>query len=330
MTSIEEAAAPAEVAAWESNGGYEPPKSMVGPIFFGALIQFVVCLGLTRSPIGEDAPRMIGGIIGTMLPAWLILYLGFGRRRDPRGWWKILLALLPATLLGLLLVAGKQATNEDAAMNSIVAAGQQMLDSDGSDLGSLSHSGATGEAGELERVVLDLLRTLAEDRRNYERDLAASGFSDTLLPTVLQDRSDVAEARRRASAGRAVIERYYSVHASRMASVPERFATADISRQARASATQGFLDSQRASNNYVAQMKALELRTADALMAVVDILARAQWRRNGEGFEFGSQADSDAFNARMSRINAVARQQEQLVSAQRRRMQSTLDSRKAR
>ena len=231
--SIEETAAPAEVEAWESGGGYEPPKSMVGPLFFGALIQFVICLGLTRSPIGEDAPRMIGGIIGTMLPTWLILYLGFGRRRDPGGWWKIVLALLPATLLGLLLVAGKQqAANEDAAMNSIAAAGQQILNTSGRDVGPLTHSGATGEAGELERVALAMFRTFAEDRQNYERELAASGFADTLSPTVLRDRSDVAEARRRAVAGRAAIERYYALHASRIASIPGRFATASISERA--------------------------------------------------------------------------------------------------
>jgi hypothetical protein len=266
-----------------------------------------------------------------MLPTWLILYLGFGRRRDPGGWWKIFLALLPATLLGLLIVGGKQqAANEDAALNSIAAAGQHILDSHGRDAGPLSHSGATGEAGELERVVLGLLRTLSEDRQNFERELAASGFAETLSPATLRDRSDVAEARRKAVAGRAAIERYYSLHASRMAGVPERFAAADISERARAAALQGFMESQRASNNYIGQMKALELETADALLSIVDILARSRWRRSGERFEFAGQAESDAFNARMSRIGAIARQEQQLESAQRRRTQSSLDSRRPR
>ena len=90
------------------------------------------------------------------------------------------------------------------------------------------------------------------------------------------------------------------------------------------------MQSQRASNNYIGRVKALELETADTLLAIVDILARGQWRRRGENFEFAGQADSNAFNAKMSRINAIAREEQQLESAQRRRTQSSLDSRRRR
>ena len=314
----------AEVPAWEHGGGFAPEKGMVAPLVAGALIQFFLCLGAEPdSTIG--GARLLGYMIGAAAPAWLILYFGFGRRRDPDGWWKIPLVIVPVTLVAVSLsMLGSRSANEDKALNSVRATSERILASEGQDAGPLVHSGATGEAGELERITLEFFRAMAEERRVFERDLAAAGFRDVLSPAGLRSRSDIPAARARVNAGRQVIDRYYSHIQSRMDNFPRSLASADLSASARDSAIRGFQQSYRDSSAYVRRMQALDEEFADTLSATLDLLARARWRWQGAQFQFERQRDLDEFDVRMNRLDAITREEEQLGRAQRERARATL------
>jgi hypothetical protein len=312
-----------EESGYEHGGGFEPERGMAKPLVIGALVQMVLALGIADQNWRGWA-EFLGRVTGTMLIPALVLYFAFGRHRDPEGWWKIPLVLWPIAFVAMLGAAGNHAVSYDRATNNLADAGRKMLASDGTDPGELKHSGTTGEAGEFERVLLAAFRTLAEDRRNYEREFTASGIQTMLAPDVLRRRADLPAARRKVEVMGEITARYRALHASRIAEFPERFRRANVSESARRDALEGFEQSLRESN--AEHIWSLEAGMIQDYAAAVTVLERGNWQRQGEQFLFSSQADLAAFNAAMSRIDSKAIEQERLIALQQQRTRASLDS----
>jgi hypothetical protein len=318
-----------EVDARDAQNGdlCDVQKTMTWPLLFAAMLQFLLAVAVPPRPeemlLDTKLSYLVGHALGEVLIIGGALYYFVGRKRDRDGWWKIPLVLLPVAFLGGMIAAGSQLDSQDAAINSIAAAGERMIATDGMDAGPGHHSGATGEAGELERVSLAIMRTVAEDRRNYDREIAESGVIEMLSPDRLRNRGDIADARRKVGLARGIVERYRELHAARIAEAPALFENADISRSSRASALAGFRESVR--RGPAEQMWTLEAEIVDVYDDVLDILDRGRWVRQDDSFLFDSARDLNDFNSELARIDRATGEQQRLAAAHRRRLQDDLN-----
>ncbi len=326
MTDMgEQAAAPADEARWEHAGGYEPEKGMTVPLLVGAVIQFLLSAAVPRDPQDGGVAFLLGYALGGMIPVALVLYFSFGRKRDPGGAWKIPLALAPAALLGALIAGSGADRSEQAAGQSIAAATERMIASEGRDAGQLGHSGATGDAGTIERLTLDLFRRVAEDKRNYEREIAESGLAEILTPAVTNPRSGYGEARRRLAAARAIVHRYRALHMSRIEEMADGIRASDMSGQSKREALDGFDRALSGSRPRGERLWALELAVVDEFEGAIDVLERGDWERQGSQFLFTRTADMDAFNARMAAVERIVAEQQEITRLHAASMRADLD-----
>jgi hypothetical protein len=322
---IEQPAPPVDEARWEHAGGYQPEKGMTVPLLVGAVIQFILSAAVPRDPIEGGGAFMLGYALGGMIPVALVLYFAFGRKRDPAGAWKIPLMLAPVALLGVLIGGGGSGRSEEAAGKSIAAATERMIASEGRDAGQPGHSGATGNAGTIERLTLDMFRVMAEDKRNYEREIAASGFAEILAPAVIEHPTGYGEARRRLAAARAIVHRYRALHLSRIEEMADRIRGSDMSAGAKQQALDGFNRGVSGSLPRGERMWALELAVVDAFDGAIDVLERGHWQRQGDRFLFSREADLNAFNARMAQVETIVREQQDITRLQTAAMRADLD-----
>ena len=301
---------------YEYGGGYEAPKSMAVPLLIAAIVTLVLALNPSTETLSTGARGLAflsGRAFGVTVLVGAILFFAVGRRRDPAGWWKIPLILFPIALFGSLGSAGHLRSSEDASLNSIVASGERLVESGGMDAGSLKHSGAGGEAGTIENLMLDFLREAAETNRSYGVEADAIGVADALTPAVLDARGGMAEARRRVVASRELVNRYQTRQTERVAQLSARIGQSDISEQSKREAIEGFEQGARNGLSRSNRVWALELSMLDRIDNILDILDRGGWERRGEQFMFSRQSDLERFNAEIARLQADGREQEDAV-----------------
>ena len=302
---------------------YEPPKSMVGPLFIGILVQVALVLGARTQTGGfqGDWPLFLGQVVGTALPVPLVLWFAFMRQRDPRGWWKLPTIFLPLTFIlmfgiGNLLPEGVDRDAElRKASSSIVAAGEEAIEK-GPDIGQLRRSGATGEAGEVERITLGFMERIAADSRDYQRDIEASGAANSLTHPSMRSRAGIPAARAKVAAGRALIERYSRLIASRYASLPRQVEHAQISPRLRAEVMSGFSRNRMNAELYWSRLWGYEREAINTYDAMLNLLERTRWTRRGDLYSFSTTADSAAFNRLADTLERIGRDEEALDAAQ--------------
>lgn len=316
-------------ASWRDYGGdYEPPRSMVGPLFLGIVIQVALLIGL-RSQTGGfrgDWSYFLGQVTGAALPVPLVLWFAFMRRRDPGGWWKLPAIFLPLSFV-LLFDFSKIARDRDAEFrqvtSSIASAGEEVIEK-GADLRHLRRSGATGEAGEVERITLGFIEQVAADARAYQRDLEATGLAGIFADPAMQSRAGIPAARAKLAAASAVVERYSRLSASRYDALPRQIEHADLSPRTRAEVIAGFERSHAQSQEYWRRMWGYEREAVATYGTMLDILERARWTRRGQRFTFVATADSVAFNRQSGELDRIVAAEEALDAAQRDRARAAI------
>ena len=298
-------------------------RSMAVPLIIGGVVQFILPILAARPsdvPVGPglDPAYFLGRVIGSILPVALVLWFGFGRKRDPRGWWKILAVLVPVALLANLVVAGGALGDRRKAGESISRAAEQLVKSDGGDVGPLKHSGATGEAGEMERVFLEYFRIVGATRQAYEREIAEAGIANLLDPQTLardpgQRRARAGLVRARAAVARTVADE---------ATLPQEFRRlvnqAAVGRNAREEALARFEEGRRRNAARTSRIHALDLEILAEMEQALDILRNARWRAAGNSFEFERDSDASAYERRYERIQALGSEQQRLFDEQNR------------
>ena len=174
---------------WAYGDGYASSKGVGAPLVIAGIVQFVVSLAIPKPDpdvISTGTPSELaaagGDLAATILVPvaiiGLVLYFAFFRSRDPGGIWKIPVVLLPVALAtSFFAIVGAAALNEGEqrrlAERSMAETFRHYVESDGRDAGPLRHSGATGEYGEIERVVLQFFGDFSGRTRRYEADVQA-------------------------------------------------------------------------------------------------------------------------------------------------------------
>ena len=232
---------------------------------------------------------------------------------------------LRLTLLAAALLASGCGRGEvDKATNSIASAGERMIESGGLDPGPIEHSGATGTAGLVERLTLDMFRATSDDLRNYQREIEATGIIEVLGPASVRPLADVSEGRRRLEAARVIVARYRQRQEDRVATFERRIQEADISERDRQEMLAGFREGVARQRDRSDRSWAIEAQIVDEFNGALDVLARGGWQRSGREYRFSRAADLSAFNARMATIERIAAEQQRIAAEQMARQRESL------
>ena len=321
--------------AWRDHGGdYDPPKSMVGPLFLASVAQVGLLIGLRNTFGGYDADWALffGTVLVASLPVPLLLWFALMRRREPGGWWKLPMIFLPLSFLMLIansnLVPARAGTDRNADLrrfaNSMAAAGEEAIEK-GPDIGELRHSGATGEVGEVERISLDFIQQVAADARAYQREIDASGLNTLFSDPAMRTRAGLPAARAKVAAARALVQRYSRLSGLRFDGLVRRVEHAPISPAMKAGMMEGIRRNMAPTQDYWRRMWAYEAEAVGAYDVMLDILERSRWTRRGTEFTFAAGADSTAFNRQNNELDRIAAAQDALDAAQRGRARQSID-----
>jgi hypothetical protein len=313
---------------WRDYGGeYEPPKSMVGPLFLGVVIQVALLLGIRNlAGFTGDWALLAGQMVGASLPIPLILWFAVMRRREPEGWWKLPAIFLPLSFFLLFpfpAVLPDREAELRKASDSIAAAGERALEK-GAEIGPLRRSGATGEAGEVERITLGFMERIAADTRAYQRDIEASGVVSVLTDPGMRTRAGLPAARAKVAAAGALVDRYRQLIASRYAGLPRQIEHADLSPHMRAQMSAGLERNMTRAQDYWRRLWEYERQVITAYGAMLDILERSRWTRRGDLYTFTATADSAAFNRHADELERIGQAEEALDAEQQSRAREVI------
>jgi hypothetical protein len=242
-----------------------------------------------------------------------------------RAWLGLLAGLSIALLLAAITpsTSPSGARGEQAAQQRIAAAEmQRAVDSvrqaasaGGPITTSFSASpAASGEAGQVERLVKSALARTVAERRNYEAEFQALGWAQVIDPDRLKsDPSALAGSRAMIPRAREIIARCRSRTEALHAAARRDIEAADL-RPATRRTMLAAMDESAARNKALAAASwDLEEQQIGEIAAVLDLLGSRQgaWQARGGKFVFQRRADLDLFNAHMKNISAAVNKQRQ-------------------
>jgi hypothetical protein len=314
--------------------GAEPARKKradTWPALAIALIVGVVWVGFiartnAAAIIGGEGDGMglgygLGVLVGsTMIPVvliWLVLFFAWVRPRQPQRAAPYLLIL--AIVLTVTNVAAT--TVMKGAMQRDLSEGRQIT----SDLVATARSVADGGSAvdrqpkskgglrEVEGVARGLLADAVADREAYRNELAGLGFPEVITPQRVAADPGQRATLAKLDQMREIVAKYQRRDAERLEA-----ARAKVAALPRNAFTSGFLegyDKARAQGGATsARAWRLELEMVDEHRKAIEALRRSagRWQAQKDGYVFERQADLDAWQAPIQRIQALAAEQEQL------------------
>jgi plasmid stabilization system protein ParE len=159
-------------------------------------------------------------------------------------------------------------------------------------------------------------RTLAQ-RQAYERELEAAGWLRILDGTRIAKDSSLDESRAILQRAKAIVAKYRASTDELIAASRREIETIDVSARTRTSMLEGFERALPGSKQQAEQMWSLEEQIVGEVDQVIALLGakKKAWRVEGGEIAFTRQAELDAFNAHMSRVQSIAARQEQMQRA---------------
>jgi hypothetical protein len=302
------------------------PAAMTLPLIVGGFAQFLLPLMVGRNPeAASDTAYFLGRVAGSVLIVGLVLWFGFGRRYDPKGWWKILVVLVPIALCSHLLARGFPDRDQRQAMESIATASERMLNSDGRAAATLRHSGATGEAGEIERIMIDWFRLVAAERQKYERAITEAGVETMLDPVVLSRDPGQARVRGNLDRIRAALEDAKASDKALPRRLREALERADITPGTRADVLRGMESTLVEDVPVLERIRAIDTELYDRVERSLDILRRARWRPANGLFEFDDPQAATAYDGQFRLIQSLGAEQNRLIAEQANRARARVE-----
>lgn len=296
-----------------------PGWSVGLPLASAGVLQFVILFLLRNQMEPNNWGLCMAATTAAVVPLGLALWFGFFRRRDPRGWWKILLVLWPAGFLGLFTGVAIPAETPRQPPDDMtitlpisaywlagvrIAVATCIVAQGPDDDGSVSHpAGPTsGDMREIDRIDAEFRRQMGEDGTEYEAALVEAGYPDILLARNLRSPANLPAARQRLARVLALIERFRARYAARIQAVEARLGRLRLE-AARADVLAGFQAARAPTRNRTDQIWRLERDIVQAQRGMLDLLGATRWRRSGERFVFSAAADQRRFDALASDVN---------------------------
>jgi hypothetical protein len=301
-------------------------RQLTVALIAAALVQFTALYLLNHLMVRGNWGLTMGAATAAILPLGLILWFGVARRHDRGGWWKIPLVLWFA---GFFALFPGTAVREDPSRPErppvylpVVAddywrAGVRIAEgativAERPGARSTARPAHTDDMRIIERIGAEFRAQMEQDGRDYEAALAATGYTSLLGPTVRP--ADLQTQRRILVAVRRQIGLFETRYQTRIEEVERALEAAPISEESRATVLEGFRAAIGLTRDRARQIWQLEQDIASAQLGMIDILAQAQWRRDGARFVLSSALHQERFDARMSDV--IAAREEQAAARQ--------------
>lgn len=258
------------------------------------------------------------------------LHFAFRKRESARTSW-IGFALVYASLIAASVVANNRQKTElravAADVQQTIAAVQSSVVSGSPPPPPMAISQvSSGETGKMEVVLKTMINRMIAQRREYELELEAIGWSKILDGQRLRGDATLAESRTILQQAKDIVAKYRSRTTELFAQLRRDIETSDLKAGNKRSMLAGFEKTADQSKAQTMELWSLEEQALAQIENTFNLLAarRGGWQIQDGQVMFHRQADLDLFNSYMSQAQAIVAKQEEIQSASLRRTQDSL------
>ncbi len=173
---------------------------------------------------------------------------------------------------------------------------------------------AGGEAGEMERMLRTVTAESIAQRNEYHAAMEAAGWDRMLDAERLRRDTELRESREIMAVARGLVERYEAKSRELLDGMPARIAALKLKAATKSAMLAGFEKTAEANRAKLRELWELERRSLAEVEGALQVLAsnRRKWSFEDGNFVFSDDRALAAFNARMTAVQALARQQAEL------------------
>jgi hypothetical protein len=261
-----------------------------------------------------DIPWIVGYGLAIASAAWAILWFGYVRktgRRVAGRYWLALMATSLATGLVAKAYLDYQYQLLAGGLTSVLEkyhSGKTNID---------PQSLAAGGAGKIEATLRSIAGTFAGDAESYERELNATGFANLLSAANLKSDPDLSKPKYIIQQAQTVVRKYRQISIDRIASMPSLIDHSDLPNAIKVEVIEGMNESLPQATRSTERAWKLQADTMDEYAAIIQLLARSRgsWQVAGDQVSFDRQADLDAYQAHIAKIQAMGNEIDSIRSA---------------
>ncbi|MFZ6679683.1 hypothetical protein [Undibacterium sp. Tian12W] len=326
-----------------------PLKKLLWMFYFNALWLFLLLpacfvaaylsydLGIKNM---QNMPYLVGQLFAQAAVGAVIFYYLLLRKRG-----KTYLLFIFLLFFAVMYVAGdigmdKQRQQAKIAIQSareemqkLTTAVQQDNNSkDGNQLSSVIKAGsattprASGQYGEIERLLKDIMMGAATFRNDYVRDLKATGWENiTDIKRIRQDK-DMLESKRILNAARAVVNKFEGNTENLFETYRAKINALSLDEEAKRGLLKGFNRSAQNSKNQFAQNWALEKKTMQEVEGMLTLLTdKKKWNLQGEQIIFYDRVVMAQFDQHQQRLQSISKEQDDMQERHMKKSSDALD-----
>ena len=285
----------------------------------------VLCIAILAHGLfgGAEASDNFAYLFGYNLPIAAVLAGGlhlFFRKREPAktGWLGFILVFV-SLVAASVLAASQQRTQLRRVSSDIqqsLAAATQPQGNASTNVAPVTSS-ATGEVGKMEVVLKTMVNRMTAQRREYELELEAVGWSKVLDGERLKDDPTLSQSRVMLKQANDIVARYQSRTDSVYAQIRRDIENSDLTVSSKTSMIAGFDKTAEQGKAQAKELWSLETQVLHKIESVFDLLSarRGSWQIQDGRVMFQRQADLDLYNTYLTNVQSIVARQEQLQAA---------------
>jgi hypothetical protein len=214
-----------------------------------------------------------------------------------------------------------------AEMRDTMSAAKAAVDSKGPVPAPAALAAGASDSAKAGAVFKNMVNRSLTHRRQYERELEAAGWMHILDGARLAKDANLDESRAIVERAKAIVAKYRAGTDELIVAMKREIETLDVGAKTRKSMLEGFERTAPRSRQQAEDMWTLEEQVFGEVEKVVALLGAKKkwWRIEGGEISFTRQAELDAYNAHMARVQSIAARQEQMQRASIETAQQRLD-----
>jgi len=171
---------------------------------------------------------------------------------------------------------------------------------------------ASGEFGEMERFLKEIMNQMASQRNDYLLELEAIGWNSILDANRIKADKTFIEGKVTIQKAKVVVAKYTKITQSSYKDIKDNISSLDISESSKKEMLTGFNRELRKSKATVDAMWTLEAKTISEFDKIITLLAakKSAWAVEGEQILFYNDSDLERFNSYIATIQNIVKQQE--------------------
>lgn len=258
------------------------------------------------------------------------LHIAFRKRESNRTSW-IGFALIYASLITASVLASNREKSDlrqvAVEVHQTMAAVQSSIASGSAAPPPMQTTAAgTTESGKMGVVIKTMMNRMLAQRREYELELDAIGWSKILDGQRLRNDSTLAESRTIIQQAKQIVGKYRARTNDLFIQVRRDIDVSDLAAYSKQSMLSGFDRSAQQGKAQAIELWSLEEHVLGQIENAFNLLGakRSAWQIQDGQIMFHSQADLDLFNSYMSQVQVLVAKQEKLQTASLQRTQESL------